>query len=41
MFNATFNPFTAILCGQFFGGGNRSTVRKPTTCGKSLSNFTT
>jgi hypothetical protein len=28
-------------CGQFIGGGNQSTQRKPPTCRKSLTNFST
>jgi len=44
VFNATFNMqyfnykmyIAAVIC---YGGGNRSTQRKPPTCRKSLTNF--
>jgi len=37
-FNATFNNIFQLYRG---GGGNQSTRRKPSTCCKSLTNFTT
>ena len=33
--------FSYIAAVSFIGGGNRSTQRKPLTCGKSLTNFIT
>jgi hypothetical protein len=33
--------FQLYIGGQYFGGGNRSTRRKPPTCHKSLTNFIT
>ena len=42
VFNATFNNIFELSHGsQFFGWGNQSTRRKPTTCHKSLTNFIT
>jgi len=42
MFDATFNNISAIsLAVSFIGGENRNTSKKPTTCRKSLTNFTT
>jgi len=42
VFNATFNNISAISWRSvLFGGGNRSTRRKPPTCHKSLTNFIT
>jgi hypothetical protein len=38
-FNFTFNNISAIF--SFIGGENRSTRRKPSTCGKSLINLIT
>jgi hypothetical protein len=40
VFNATFNNISVIsLVVSFFGGENQSTLRKPQTCSKSLTNF--
>ena len=33
--------FSYIMAVNFIGGGNRSTLRKPPTCHKSLTNFIT
>jgi hypothetical protein len=33
--------FSYIVAVSFIGGGNLSTQRKPPTCRKSLTNFTT
>jgi hypothetical protein len=33
--------FSYIVAVSFIGGGNRSTLRKPLTCRKSLTNFIT
>ena len=33
--------FSYIVAVRFIGGGNRSTLRKPLTCRKSLTNFIT
>jgi hypothetical protein len=41
VFNATFNNISAIVAVSFIGGANRSTLRKPPTCRKSLTNFIT
>jgi hypothetical protein len=41
VFNATKETiFQLYRGGQFIGGGNRSTRRKPPTCRKPLTNFT-
>jgi hypothetical protein len=41
VFNATFNNISVIVAVSFIGGGNRSTMRKPLTCCKLLTNFIT
>jgi len=42
VFNATFKQyFSYIVVVSFIGGENRSTGRKPLTCNKSLTNFST
>jgi len=43
VFNATLNKqnFSYIVAVSFSGGENRSTRRKPPTCGKSLTDFIT
>jgi hypothetical protein len=33
--------FSYIVAVSFIGGGSQGTWRKPPTCGKSLTNFTT
>ena len=39
VFNATY--FRYFMAVSFIGGGNRSTLRKPPTCHKSLTDFIT
>jgi len=41
VFNATFINISIIMAVSFIGGGNQSTVRKPPTCRKLLTNFIT
>jgi len=42
VFSATFNNISVISwLSVLFGGGNRSTRRKPLICRKSLTNFIT
>jgi len=43
LYNVTFfsQNFSYIMTVSFIGGGNQSTWRKPLTCRKSLTNFTT
>ena len=40
-FNTTFNNISVIIAAVSFIGENRTTRRKPPTCHKSLTNFTT
>jgi len=41
LFNGTQQYFIYIVAITFIDGGNRSTLRKPPTCLKSLTNFIT
>ena len=41
VFNPTSTIFQFFVTVNFIGGGNRSTLRKPPTCRKSLTNFIT